>query len=390
MTQPTCSTRSWRRPGALLLGGVLALNVASAEEIIHERIESEEHDLRLVRMVSGLEHPWGMAVLPDGRFLVTQRTGQMVLIDGGEVTELDGVPEVSAQGQGGLLDVVLHPRYGEENGGEGDNDWIYFAYSKPGDDGTASALARARLEGESLTDVEELFEQDRNSSPGRHYGSRLAWQEDGTLLMTVGDRGVEPERAQAGDDHAGSVLRLTDTGGVPDDNPFVDDDGVLDEIFTLGNRNIQGLAVAADGAIWASEHGPLGGDELNLIEAGENYGWPEASRGVDYGTREPIGVESLPEMRDAVYVYADRFAPSGLAQVDSERFGEWQDNLLAGGLRSEELKRLVIEDGEVVYRERVLQGQIGRIRDVRQGPDGYLYLLNDAGDGGLYRLEPAD
>lgn len=362
--------------------GTLALGHAHAEEIAVDGIEGEHYTLRLVEVASGLEHPWAVAVLPDGRFLVTERPGRMALIDDGEITHLDGVPEVAAQNQGGLLDVVLHPAYGD---GE---EWIYFTYSKPGDDGTVTALSRAQLDADSLIDVETLFEQDRYSSPGRHYGSRLAWQEDGSLLMTVGDRGVSPERSQDKGDHAGSVLRLTDTGGIPDDNPFIDDAEALDEIFSIGNRNIQGLTVAADGTIWASEHGPLGGDELNAIEAGENYGWPDVSRGVDYGTQQPIGEDSHPDMQDARYVYADRFAPSGLAQVASEHFADWQDDLLAGGLGSEQLKRLVIEDGEVTHREIVLDGEIGRIRDVRQGSDGHLYLLNDRTDGTLYRLDP--
>ncbi|MBD3894894.1 PQQ-dependent sugar dehydrogenase [Halomonas sp. ML-15] len=367
---------------ALVAGGLLGLSTAHAEEVVAEGIDSEEATLRIVQLVGGLENPWGIAELPDGRFVVTERSGRMALIDGDEITHLDGVPEVAVNGQGGLLDVTLHHAYAE---GE---EWLYFTYSKPGDGGTVSALARARLDSDALVDVEELFEQDRYSQPGRHYGSRLAWLPDGTLLMTVGDRGVEPERSQDADDHAGSVLRLTETGGVPDDNPFVDDDSALDEIYSIGNRNIQGFAVDADGAIWASEHGPLGGDELNLIEAGENYGWPTVSRGVDYGTREPIGVDSHPDMQDARYIYADRFAPSGLAQVDSEALSAWQGNLLAGGLRSEQLKRLVMEDGEVAHREIVLDGEIGRIREVHQGSDGYIYLLTDHGDGGLYRLEP--
>ncbi|SDM21244.1 Glucose/arabinose dehydrogenase, beta-propeller fold [Franzmannia pantelleriensis] len=369
---------------ALVAGGLLGLSSAQAGEVVAEGIDSEEASLRIVQLVGGLENPWGIAELPDGRFVVSERAGRMALINGGEVTHLDGVPEVAANGQGGLLDVTLHHAYDD---GE---EWIYFTYSKPGDGGTVSALARARLEGDALVDVEALFEQDRYSQPGRHYGSRLAWLPDGSLLMTVGDRGVDPERAQDAGDHAGTVLRLTETGGVPDDNPFVDDGSALDEIYSIGNRNIQGFAVDAEGAIWASEHGPLGGDELNLIEAGENYGWPTVSRGVDYSTREPIGVDSHPDMQDARYIYEDRFAPSGLAQVDSEAFAAWQGNLLAGGLRSEQLKRLIMEDGEVVHREIVLDGEIGRIREVHQGSDGYIYLLTDHGDGGLYRLEPEE
>lgn len=369
-------------PTALLASGLLSLGAVHADEVITEGLGSEELTLRIVQLADNLQHPWGIAELPDGRFLVTERPGRLALIDGGEVTHLEDLPEVLAQGQGGLLDVLLHPAY--DNG----EMWIYLTYSKPGDGGSVTALARAQLDGERLTDFEELFEQERYSDPGRHYGSRLAWLPDGTLLMTIGDRGVTPERAQDPGDHAGTVLRLTETGDVPDDNPFVDDSETLDEIYSLGNRNIQGFTVSSDGTIWASEHGPLGGDELNLIESGENYGWPTVSRGVDYGTWAPIGEDTHPDVQDARYIYTDRFAPSGLAQVDSQHFSAWQGNLLAGGLGSEQLKRLVISDGEISHRERVLDGEIGRIREVLQGSDGYIYLLTDEADGGLFRLEP--
>ena len=207
--------------------------------------------------------------------------------------------------------------------------------------------------------------------------------------MSIGDRGSEPPRAQASDDHAGSTLRLTATGGVPDDNPYVDDDATLDEIYSMGNRNIQGMTVMSNGEAWASEHGPRTGDELNQIEAGNNYGWPDVSQGNDYATNEPIGEESLPGMVDPVYVFEGRFAPAGLAEVTNDAFGAWKGNLLAGGLGSEKLLRLRLEDGKVAEEELILQGEIGRIRDVRQGPDG-IYLLTDDPQGGLYRLLPTD
>ncbi|WP_416139793.1 PQQ-dependent sugar dehydrogenase [Halomonas sp. HK25] len=379
-------------PATLLLGGLAAggqaLAAETLPEIIVERIETEHHDLRLERVATGLEHPWAMAQLPDGSFLVSERPGRLAHVsEAGEITHLGGVPEVNARGQGGLLDVVLHANYGT---GDGEHDWVYFTWSQAGSGGTATTLSRARLEGDALTDVEELFVQDRYSGPGRHYGSRLAWLPDGSLLMSIGDRGSHPPRAQDKDDHAGSVLRLTETGAAADDNPFVDDDDALDELFSIGNRNIQGMTVAADGRAWATEHGPLGGDELNWIEGGENYGWPEVSLGVDYSTRRPIGADSLPGMRDAEYVFAGRFAPSGLAEVASKHFPEWEGNLLAGGLRSEMLKRLVLEGDAVAESEVILDGEIGRIRDVRQGHDGALYLLDDDDRGSLYRLVPAD
>lgn len=199
--------------------------------------------------------------------------------------------------------MALHPDYGD-----GEHDWLDFTWSQAGSGGTATTLSRARLEGDALTDVEELFVQDRFSGPGRHYGSRLAWLPDGTLLMSIGDRGSEPPRAQDKGDHAGSVLRLTAAGGVPDDNPFVDDPEVLDELFTAGNRNIQGMIVNRHGEAWATSMAP-GGDELNHLQAGENYGWPEVSLGRDYATGEPIGADSLPGMRDPVHVFDGTLAP---------------------------------------------------------------------------------
>ncbi|MFB9147288.1 PQQ-dependent sugar dehydrogenase [Halomonas alkalicola] len=381
-----------RLPAALLLGGLAvggqALAAETLPETVVERIETEHHDLRLERVATGFEHPWAVAQLPDGSFLVSERPGRLAHVsESGEISHLEGVPEVNARGQGGLLDVVLHPDYGT---GDGEHDWVYFTWSQAGSDGTATTLSRARLGDGALTDVEELFVQDRFSGPGRHYGSRLAWLPDGTLLMSIGDRGSQPPRAQDKGDHAGSVLRLTETGGVPDDNPFLDDGDALEALFSIGNRNIQGMTVTADGRVWATEHGPLGGDELNLIEGGENYGWPEVSLGVDYSTRQPIGADSLPGMRDPVHVFDGTQAPSGLAEVTSEHFPEWQGNLLAGGLRSELLKRLVLEGDGMAESEVILDGEIGRIRDVRQGRDGALYLLDDDARGSLYRLVPAD
>ncbi|MCL7939877.1 PQQ-dependent sugar dehydrogenase [Halomonas sp. ATCH28] len=369
---------------ALLLGGALLAGPAVAAEVVEERIATDHLELRLERVAAGLEHPWSAAELPDGQWLVTERPGRLTRVsEDGEVTRLSGVPEVSTRGQGGLLDIALHPNYGEGS------DWVYLTWSQPGNGGSATTLSRGQLEGDALVDLETLFVQDRYSRPGRHYGSRLAWRDDGTLLMSVGERG-SPERAQNQSDHAGSVLRLTAEGGVPDDNPFVDDDDALPELFTYGNRNPQGLIVTADGAVWSTEHGPRTGDELNRLEAGINYGWPVVSRGNDYATKLPIGRDSAPGMRDPAHVFAGRFAPSGLAQVSGDRFPAWQDQLLAGGLASERLVRLALDGDRVVEREVILDGEVGRIRDVRLGRDGALYLLSDHADGGLYRLVPAD
>ncbi|WNL43160.1 PQQ-dependent sugar dehydrogenase [Halomonas sp. PAMB 3264] len=387
MFYPAAPLSSSLRAFGVLGGLVLLTGAGSAQaEMTHEAVATDAVTFSIERVADGLTRPWAVAFLPDGRYLVSERSGALNLVDDqGHIEALEGMPEVSTQGQGGLLDVVLHPAFGD-----GEHDWIYFTWSKPDQNGTRTALSRVRWEGDGLGELEHLFEQDRASGPGRHYGSRLAFLDDGTLVMSVGDRGSDPTRAQARDDHAGSTLRLTETGGVPADNPFVDDGATLDEIYTLGNRNIQGMTVRDNGELWVSEHGPRTGDELNLIQPGENYGWPEVTLGNDYATNEPLGVDAKPGMTGPAVALEGRFAPSGLAEVNSERFTAWQGNLLAGGLSSEKLERFVIASGRAVESEVVLEGEVGRIRDVRQGPDGGIYLLTDSDQGGLYRLLPTD
>jgi aldose sugar dehydrogenase len=363
---------------------VLAAQPLQAAELVAERIGTQYEAIRVVRVAGGLEHPWAVAFLPDGRYLVTERPGRLSIIDEDGATRVTGLPDLVAIRQGGLLDVSLHPDFES-------NRWVYLTYSKGDEEETTTALGRGRLDGERLTDFEELFVQDRRSEPGRHYGSRIAWLSDGTLLMSIGDRGAEPPRAQDPADHAGKLLRLNADGSVPADNPFVGREGVLPEVYSLGHRNIQGLVVApGTDAIWATEHGARGGDELNLIEPGENYGWPVITLSRDYGTEAQFGeARSREGFVDPVYEFLPTHAPSGLAMVTADRFPRWQGNLLAGGLRAERIRRVVLEDGAVVHEEELLLGLVGRIRDVREGPDGNIYVLSDDADGALYRVEPA-
>jgi aldose sugar dehydrogenase len=377
---------------AVALAGVAAAAApsptrAQAPQVVEERMSTEYQPLRLVRVAGGLEHPWAVAFLPDSRLLVTERAGRLLLIgpDGTRVG-VEGVPPVHAQNQGGLLDVVLHPEY-EENG------WLYITYSKGDADATVPALIRARLDGSRLVSVEELFESNTPTGPGRHYGSRVLFLPDGTLLMTIGDRGATPDRAQDTADHSGSVVRLNADGSVPSDNPFVGQAGYAPEIYAYGIRNIQGIARHADtGDIWAADHGPRGSDELNLIAAGRNYGWPTASFGRDYRTQEPFGRRyPLPGVTAPVFEFLPTLAPSGLAVVHGGGYHQtWQGNLLVGGLRAQRVLRLVIEDRQVVHAEELLLHTVGRIRDVRMGPDGFIYVVTDEEDGGVYRLEPVD
>jgi len=366
-----------------LLAGAVATPGASADEIVR----TEHHAVRVEVVTEGLRNPWAIAFLPDGSALVTERGGQLRLVgaDGRlDPRPIGGVPPVAARGQGGLLDVALHP-------GFAGNGWVYLSYAGERDGLIGTEVARGRLRGHALEDVEVLFEAQPKSRGGRHFGSRLRFAPDGRLIVTLGDRG---DRARAQDlaDHAGSVIRLADDGAVPGDNPLVTTPGARPEILTYGNRNVQGLAVEpGTGALWATEHGPQGGDEVNVLRAGTNYGWPVITYGRNYGIGTRIGEgESRPGMAQPVIHWTPSIAPSGLAFYTGDRFPAWRGNLFAGALKYELLVRMEVHDGRVVHQERLLEGLLGRIRDVRNGPDGLLYLLTDARDGALVRLVPAD
>ena len=366
---------------AVALGAACPL--AAAERL--GTFESAKHRFHLVKVVDGLEHPWGLTFLPDGRMLVTERPGRLrIVADGWLVPEpVTGVPEVWADGQGGLLDVALHPGFAE-------NGLIYLSYASPDDDDdAATAVARGRLVGERLEDVEEIYVAPPRDDGGRHFGSRLLFA-DGYLFVTAGERG-EPDRAQDVSDPAGSVIRLLDDGGVPEDNPFVGTPGARPELYSIGHRNPQGMArEAATGRIYAVEHGPKGGDELNLIEPGVNYGWPVITYGKSYMGFK-IGEGTHKEgMAQPVHYWVPSISPSGLMIYDADRFPAWQGSFFAGALSGELLVRLEVADGKAVVEERMLEDLEERLRDVRQGPDGLIYLLTDHPDGMLLRLEPAD
>ena len=371
-----------------LLVGSLAVTSVQAGEVIEASVGTEYEAFDLVQVVDGFTHPWAVGFLPDDRMLITEKGGKLYIAGDNARATIHGLPDdLYSTGQGGLLDVVVHPDHD-------DNGWIYFTYSQGNENATVPALFRARLDGNELVDHEQLFASNTPTGPGRHYGSRILFLDDNTLLMTIGDRGAEPPRAQDTQDHSGSVVRLNHDGSVPDDNPFVDDDDVLDEIYSYGHRNIQGIVQHPDtGAIWATEHGPRGGDELNLIRPGGNYGWPTVTQGRDYGTEDTFPdaeARAMEGMTAPVFEFLPTLAPSGLAVVSGDTFPAWDGNLLAGGLRAERILRLVIEDETVLHAEELLLQTIGRIRDIRQGPDGNIYVLNDEDEGALYRLQPAD
>ena len=346
---------------------------------------TDKQRFHLVKVTEGLEHPWGLAFLPDGRMLVTERPGRLrIVADGWLVPEpVAGVPEVWNDGQGGLLDVALHPGFAE-------NGLVYLSYSSPDDDDdAATAVARGRLVGDRLEDVEEIYVALPRDDNGRHFGSRLVFA-DGYLFVSAGDRG-DSDRAQELDDPAGSIVRLHDDGRVPEDNPFVGTAGARPELYSVGHRNPQGMTLeAATGRIYAIEHGPKGGDELNLIEPGVNYGWPVITHGKSYMGFK-IGEGTRKEgMAQPVHYWVPSISPSGLMIYDADRFPAWQGSFFAGALSGELVVRLEVAGGKVVVEERMLEDLEERFRDVRQGPDGLIYLLTDHPEGMLLRLEPAD
>jgi glucose/arabinose dehydrogenase len=360
---------------------------ASDEEVVMERVESEEETFRVVQLMDDIEHGWAVDWLPDGRMLITERPGRILLVDGGTATALDNVPEVWAENQGGMLDVRVAPNY-EESG------WIYMSYSlKEGDTG-GTVLARAKLDGTALTSMEEVYRQTPFLGTNYHFGSRISFLTDGTLAVSMGERGQRRERTvdiPTPTTSVGTTVRLNMDGTVPEDNPFVGSDEGLDEVYSYGHRNQQGMAVHPEtGAIWQNEHGPHGGDELNLVEAGANYGWPDVSYGDTYSDQTPIGGTEAPGVTNPVEYWDPSPALSGMTFYTGDKFPNWQNHLFMGALARQKVMRLTLDGQTVSHQEELLSGELGRIRDVATGPDGYLYLLTDAPEGGLYRLEPVE
>ena len=339
---------------------------------------------RIVTLAEGLEHPWGMAFLPDGRILITERPGRLRLYADGRLDPrpISGLPPIAQHGQGGLLDVALHPDFEA-------NRLVYLSFAQRDADGVGTSVGRARLDDHRLVAPQKLFDLLPRSGTGRHFGSRLVFDGEGHLFITLGDRG-ERDRAQDLGDHAGSVIRITPDGHVPRDNPFVDRPGARPEIFSYGHRNIQGAALhPRTGELWTHEHGPQGGDEINIVRPGRNYGWPVITYGKEYVTGFEIGDTHREGMEQPLHYWVPSIAPSGMAFYTGDKFPDWQDDLFVGSLKFELLVRLELDGGKVVEETRLLEDRLGRIRDVETGPDGYLYLLTDEPDGKLVRLEPA-
>ncbi|MEJ8572148.1 PQQ-dependent sugar dehydrogenase [Microbaculum marinum] len=360
------------------------VQLAAADEVT---VESSAGPLHVETVAEGLDHPWSLAFLPDGAMLVTERPGPVRLVSAdGELSEpLAGAPRTREWGQGGMLDVVLDPDF-ESNG----TVYMSFAEIDGGVAGTAVARAQLVRDGAAarLDNTQVIFRMNRKTSTTRHFGSRLVFAPDGTLFVTVGERGAM-DRAQDPNDHAGSVIRINPDGSVPADNPFVQGGG-LPEIWSIGHRNPQGAALNPEtGELWTVAHGARGGDEINIPKAGRNYGWPEISYGTHYsGARIGVGT-SKEGMEQPVHYWDPSIAPSGMAFYTGDAFPEWQGDVFVGALKLQYLARLDLEGEEVVGEEKLLTGLGERIRDVREGPDGYLYVLTDADDGRILRIRPA-
>lgn len=376
-------------PRALLCGLALACSSLAQAEV--EYHDSELGRISVEEVAKGLKFPWALAFLPgDGAMLVTERPGRLRLVDaeGRLSAPLEGLPQVYAKGQGGLLDVQLSPDFDSDR-------LVYLSYAQEGRDGKAgTAVGRGRLADDrrSLEDFTVIFEQQPKLSSGLHFGSRLVFDREGRLFIALGENNQRPT-SQDLDKHQGKVVRIEPDGKVPQDNPFVKTDGAHPEIWSYGHRNQQGAALNPwSGVVWTHEHGPRGGDEINVPQAGRNYGWPLATHGIDYSGRaisEAVG-ESAPDTEPPHHVWHQSPAISGMAFYDAERFEPWQHNLFVGALLDQSLIRLQLEGDKVVHDERLLKDLEERIRDVRVGPDGYLYLLTDSSKGRVLRVGLAD
>ena len=338
-------------------------------------------DFTLEPVTDALAIPWGMAFLPDGSILATEKGGELFRIHDGSITSIGGVPNSKINGQGGLMDVALHPDY-ETNG------WLYLTYSSPEGEGegTNTALMRAKLTGNSLTDQEVLYKAAPNSDSGAHFGSRIVFDDKGYLYFSIGDRGDRDHNPQDIKRDGGKIYRLNADGTVPEDNPFVDVPDARKAIYSYGHRNPQGLTKNPfTGELWEHEHGPKGGDEINIIHSGKNYGWPKISYGINYDGTTFTDCTEMPGMEQPLFYWVPSIAPSGMVFVTSDRYPGWKGSLLVGSLSYQYLERLVLKDNKVIKREKLLNKK-GRVRNVVQGPDGFIYVAIE--NLGIVRLIP--
>lgn len=366
---------------------IVAVTALAAIPAYAETFETEHYNVNVVTVADGLDYPWGMAFLPDGSILVTERDDGNIRIvspNGSVGAPLAGTPRVASSGQGGMLDVAIDPNFL-------DNNHIYFSFSEPGDGGSGTAVARATLDraANALRDVDVIFQQLPKSGGSRHFGSRLVFSNDGHLYITTGDRG-ERDRVQDFSINRGQIIRIMPDGAIPEDNPFVGRNGYRPETWSVGHRNPQGAALHPEtGKLWINEHGARGGDEVNVPEGGKNYGWPIISYGTHYSGFSIGEGTAKPGMEQPIHYWDPSIAPSGMTFYTGDKFPKWRGNAFVGALRYQLIARLTLDGEKVVAEERILEGIDRRIRAVVNGPDGYIYILVDEGPGQILRLEPA-
>ena len=345
--------------------------------------KSEKLTFGVDTIANDLKNPWGIAFLPDGRILVTERAGEVLIFqDGKQLGEKIQIPDVYVEGQGGLLDIKLHPDYDE-------NGWIYLSYAKKGEGGGGTVIVRTKLEGNKFTELEQLFAAQPLSESGAHFGSRIVFDGNGHIFFSCGERGTK-ENAQTLGNHLGKVLRLHEDGKVPTDNPFVNTEGAKPEIWSYGHRNPQGLVYDADTkTLWDVEHGPRGGDELNKVEKGKNYGWPVITYGINYDSTKITDITSKEGLEQPTTYWVPSIAPCGMMQVKGDKFEGWKNNLLVGALALQHIARVELTaDGKYVSQERLLD-KMARVRAVEESPDGYIYVATE-GPGMLLKLTPVE
>ena len=372
-----------KRHLAFIVAFSTAMGFACAQDrtIGPEIITLETEDYTVETIIDDMQIPWGMAFLPDGGMLITEKKGELIHFKDGVRTNITGLPEITVQGQGGFMDVVLHPEY-ENNG------WLYLSYASPEGEGRGAntAIARAKLSGSALSDLQVLYKASPNTTRGQHFGSRIAFDNEGYLYFSIGDRGDLNTNPQDITRDGGKVYRINDDGSIPSDNPFVDTPNAKTAIYSYGHRNPQGMIKhPTTGEIWVHEHGPRGGDEINVVRKGANYGWPAITYGINYSGTEITKERSRPDMEQPLYYWLPSIAPSGFAYVSGSVYPEWEGEILVGSLKFAYLEKLTLKNNKVVKREKLING-LGRVRDVRISPDGHIYASLEG--TGIVKLVP--
>ena len=349
---------------SIILGLIITTTTACAQDKNPKNFENS-HEI----IVSDLNIPWSFTFLPDESMLITEKSGELIHFKNGKKTAISGLPEIYVRGQGGLLDIILHPDYAT-------NGWIYFSYASPKGEGSGgnTSIARAKLKNNSLSDLQILYKAQPNTTKGQHFGSRLVFDKNGYLFFSIGDRGNRDENPQDITKDCGKIYRLNADGTIPEDNPFTNTNNAKKAIYSYGHRNPQGMTLhPKTGAVWTHEHGPRGGDEINIIASGKNYGWPIISYGINYSGTKFTEISKKEGMEQPLHYWDPSIAPSGMAFINSDKYGDWNGNLLIGSLKFQYLDMCTLKDNKVIKEERLLDG-LGRIRSIKQGPDGYIYV----------------